>query len=396
MQIKSNLIVNLSIAFFVPLCLFVLLELLCRAFKVDLLVRRMNQDITLEMPTWLLADQGAAYRATRIVGDQKTLAWMNYFEEGSGFRVRLRPNIDAQFVNTFSQIRYYLDHPFSVRSNSLGFRGPELSLYDDPAIFRVLIFGDSSSFGWGVNQDQIFAALLYELLRQRRPERKIEVANFAIPGDSSEYGRLIFDTFASRYPADVTILGFGANDAKASYVSHYSQVEKFKKGSSLSGLRANLRKSALFRAVDSALSATLQKRAERSGRPPKKAAVPRARFRQNLRYMGEEARRLGSEKVILLGLCTPGNYLRSMQATADKHDFTFFNGQGHLRHLLPEIMAEKRHPGLVAEMKAAYPRTLQRNSLYYISSDGCHPNRLGHQLLADRLAELLIDLIDQN
>jgi lysophospholipase L1-like esterase len=40
-------------------------------------------------------------------------------------------------------------------------------------------------------------------------------------------------------------------------------------------------------------------------------------------------------------------------------------------------------------MREQYPEFLLRDDLFYVSSDLCHPNVVGHALIADRLAELL-------
>jgi lysophospholipase L1-like esterase len=392
---KSSFKLNLGIAILVPLAFFLLLELFCRLLGTDNIIKNWQNDLTLEMPTWLLADQGTGHRVTRITGDKKTLAWMNYFEEGQGFRVRLKPNIEAQFFNTFSRIKYYLDQPFYVKSNRLGFRGPDPTKRQDSNILRVVVFGDSSSFGWGVNQDEIYTALLSKKLQDKMPEKQIEVANFAIPGDSSEYGKLIFNKYSELYPADIVILGFGANDAKLTYLAHHLQVEKFTQRAGLHNISYLLSKSELFKTMDSLIGATPKRTSFAASPLVKRPSVTRKRFRQNLDYMGQKGGELGAEHILLLGLCTPGSYLKSMRNLAKQQNLLYFNAQSYLRELLPKIKTEQLYPQLVADMREAYPQALRKNELFYITSDGCHPNKLGHRLIADQLAELLFSAVNQ-
>lgn len=55
------------------------------------------------------------------------------------------------------------DITWSVSINSQGFRGPEYDLSDTNAL-RVLLLGDSFTFGYGVNQEETFAGLLEKKL----------------------------------------------------------------------------------------------------------------------------------------------------------------------------------------------------------------------------------------
>jgi hypothetical protein len=63
-----------------------------------------------------------------------------------------------------------------VRINSLGYRGPEF----DPIMrgqFRVLVVGDSFTFGHGCAAEETYAAVLGRELSVRCPDREVEVIN---------------------------------------------------------------------------------------------------------------------------------------------------------------------------------------------------------------------------
>ena len=63
---------------------------------------------------------------------------------------------------------------FTVRTNRLGYRGP------DPAQRAWICLGDSTTFGWGVEVEDAFPAQLEaELLRRGH---KVEVLNAGVPG----------------------------------------------------------------------------------------------------------------------------------------------------------------------------------------------------------------------
>jgi lysophospholipase L1-like esterase len=47
------------------------------------------------------------------------------------------------------------------------------------------------------------------------------------------------------------------------------------------------------------------------------------------------------------------------------------------------------YPEYLKVMQASYPAFLRRNDRFYVTSDGCHPNELGHRFVADQLTELV-------
>jgi len=73
-------------------------------------------------------------------------------------------------------------------TNSYGFRGKEIPLEKPANTVRVLVVGDSVSFGHGVNDDQIFSYILEQSLNEYLVEQEsaiaAEVINTSVPGNS--------------------------------------------------------------------------------------------------------------------------------------------------------------------------------------------------------------------
>jgi lysophospholipase L1-like esterase len=377
-----------------PLLMLLGMEVACRILNLPRLFTRGGEvAMDLEMPTWMMLDTNSKAKATRVSGDGRTIDWLNMFEEAPGFRVRLIPNIEKNISNTFSQIEADRNTKYLVRANSLGFRGPEISLEKPADTIRIGVFGDSSSFGWGVNQDETFSSLLQSLLSQKFPGRKFEVANFAIPGDSSEYGKLILEKFVPQYKMDMLILGFGANDAKAVRQPHSAQVDRFRSNYHLQLVKFWAEKSAIYRTIESLLKAAVPANSMAAQNPPSrlKPAVSRSRYRDNLAHMAGAGLEHGARQVAILTLCTPNNYSRIARTLATARGYQFLNGQARMIDLLPQIKAGTVHPELVEEMTRLYPQDLKRNELFYLTSDSCHPNKLGHRLVAESLLQLVVD-----
>jgi lysophospholipase L1-like esterase len=379
----------------IPVVVLLLLEGFCRVTGSEHWLEKDKSSLQLEMPTWMELDDTSRLKGVRASADLEALEWLNLFEEGEGFRVRLIPNIQRTVTNTFSKIADDPSRRYVIQTNSAGFRGPEITPDKDPAVFRILIFGDSSSFGWGVNFDQTYGAILQRELEKTFPEKKFELGNFAIPGDSSEYGRLLFDQLGRQYEADLVIFGFGANDAKRVVSRHSTQVEKFSKRLAFHKVEQFFLSSALYRTLKNAAALLSSRSIPAPNVTANVAAVGPKRYRNNLNYLATSTKDQGTRDALILNLCTPKQYSKIARDLATSQNYLYLNGQKLLLDSIPDIQAGKLYPELVSPMKQSYPDELAGNSLYYVSSDGCHPNILGHQIVGVELAKLVVPLMQE-
>ena len=97
--------------------------------------------------------------------------------------------------------------PFHVSTNSLGFRGPEISQDPAPGVTRIACVGDSVTYGYGVDNGEDFCSLL-----QERLPGKVETINVGIPGQSS--GMMLEYLRAKVLPLrpHIVIISVGIND----------------------------------------------------------------------------------------------------------------------------------------------------------------------------------------
>jgi hypothetical protein len=89
----------------------------------------------------------------------------------------LRPNAVTQVK--LREFRY------RVETNSLGLRGPEIAPPPAPGGQRILLLGDSFTFGWGVDDPQTYGRVLERRLTARRPGQAVEVLNAGVPAYST-------------------------------------------------------------------------------------------------------------------------------------------------------------------------------------------------------------------
>ena len=103
------------------------------------------------------------------------------------------------------------DAVMTVRTNSLGLRDQEYDLTDDTAT-RILLLGDSFTFGFGLDTERIFGTLLETLLNQGPGRFFVINAGVSNWGTLQEflYARDHFELFRP----DVVVLTFCGNDKR--------------------------------------------------------------------------------------------------------------------------------------------------------------------------------------
>lgn len=105
------------------------------------------------------ADAPSVLRANRIYRDDDRTFW----------RLRADVAIDAKNYLLPRAVRERF--PFRMTTNARGFRGPVLARAKPAGALRVVAVGNSSTFGWGVNDDETYPAQLEHALRAAAPRR---------------------------------------------------------------------------------------------------------------------------------------------------------------------------------------------------------------------------------
>ncbi len=98
-----------------------------------------------------------------------------------------------------------------VSLNSHGFRDDEMPLEKPPGERRILVLGDSVTFGWGVDQGEDFPARLEALLRKQQGGAW-QVINSGVNGYNSQQQAEFFATKGIRFQPDIVLLVYVAND----------------------------------------------------------------------------------------------------------------------------------------------------------------------------------------
>ena len=105
--------------------------------------------------------------------------------------------------------------------------------------------------------------------------------------------------------------------------------------------------------------------------------------------MAKHAHKRHSAKSLFLNLCTPGNYAKRARRIAERDGHLYLNGQAYLKRQIPLLESGALKPAQIEAMKKEYGAQLERNQIFLISDDACHPNAVGHELIAEELARII-------
>ncbi|MFT4648260.1 MAG: lysophospholipase L1-like esterase [Glaciecola sp.] len=106
---------------------------------------------------------------------------------------------------------------YTVNINSLGFRDPERTYAKPAGVKRVLVLGDSVTWGWGVDNGERFSDLL-----EARLGEEVQVLNMGVPGYGTGQQFWNLEKFGWRYEPDAVVLCLVLNDVlEAEMIEHY-------------------------------------------------------------------------------------------------------------------------------------------------------------------------------
>ena len=257
---------------------------------------------------------------------------------------------------------------FLVSTDHQGLRAPIHGLDKPPGVQRLLFLGCSTTFGWGVNDDETYPAVLESLLH-RDGHREIQVINGGQPGHTSFQGLWLYKNVARRYSPDVVFFTYVVQDSrKAAYTDRsqalISRDARFLKDHLLYHWRGYL---ALRFLVD-------EYRLRSKERPETDSAsvyrVPEAEYVANIREMLDLTRQDGA-RLVLFGfpLEREGytrNHRRILRIAAQELDLPYLDLQ-------------------------PYMEQLSRQETLYFPQDRGHANARGHAVIAGRIYEFLQD-----
>jgi hypothetical protein len=99
-------------------------------------------------------------------------------------------------------------------TNSLGFRDPARAVTKGPATYRILLFGDSQIFGWGVPAEERFSHVIEE------NRKELEVWNLGVPGYGLDQEILAYERSGQSLNADNAIFFVSSSTLARIHTQH--------------------------------------------------------------------------------------------------------------------------------------------------------------------------------
>lgn len=114
----------------------------------------------------------------------------------------LKPNYTGECLDSGGQ------SATEITINSLGLRDSSVETPKPRNTFRILILGDSMTFGAGVNEDRTYPEILGQLFIGDGKYHHVEVINSGVPGYGTSQEYLLYKRLAESVQPDLVILGF--------------------------------------------------------------------------------------------------------------------------------------------------------------------------------------------
>jgi lysophospholipase L1-like esterase len=125
-------------------------------------------------------------------------------------RVSVNPGQGHEHIpNRFSHLM-----GVDVKINSHGHRDREFPLKKDAATTRILMLGDSITFGWGVPNEETVSKYLEQFLNNSHNSKTYELINTGIGNTNTEMQVSYFESSGKNFSPDLVILNYFINDAE--------------------------------------------------------------------------------------------------------------------------------------------------------------------------------------
>jgi lysophospholipase L1-like esterase len=112
--------------------------------------------------------------------------------------------------------------------NEFGFRERDFDTPKPADTFRVMVLGDSLTWGVGLSEEQRYSRLMEQQLQQRLGHRNVEVLNFGLRGVATVHERDVLTELAGVVQPDCVVVGFCVNDPQPRRQSYAVEMERYR------------------------------------------------------------------------------------------------------------------------------------------------------------------------
>ncbi len=113
--------------------------------------------------------------------------------------------------------------------NQYGFREREFAVPKPKGVCRIMVLGDSFTWGTKVWAEERYTTILETYLNSAYPDKKFEVLNFGMSGASTTQERDFLEDYKDVVQPDLIVLGFVLNDPQPRRHNYSIERETFEK-----------------------------------------------------------------------------------------------------------------------------------------------------------------------
>jgi lysophospholipase L1-like esterase len=282
--------------------------------------------------------------------------------------------------------------------NSHGFRGDEFELEKTQGRTRIICAGDSSTFGYLVNIQDTYPALLEGMISTDTKEKNAEVINAGMVGYSSYQGLKYFETRLRSLEPDILIVSYGYNDSYAKQEPDaVATVEK----TWVTETKKILNVFALYRLLDRWLFELKDE-----GSPEDRSArrVSLEEYRRNLEKIAAYCEEDGT-RLLFVPISAPVPYAKVMRDVAAKNKAGFIDTEKVFGTIFDKIDKEgikdykgvpfgdpSRRPFTLEYLKRLGSEEMMRvRSTNHLFRDYCHTTAAANLMVAEEIFKYLIE-----
>lgn len=312
------------------------------------------------------------------------LAPQSLFESSASLGFRLQPNQSA----------YTADKPF--HTNAMGLRGALRGWQKPSGVQRLLILGDSIAAGYGVREEDTFAAQLEGLLNSSGRQQQWEVINTGVPAYDTTQEVTYFQAEGIYFAPDVVILALYWNDINTATSVRVDAMGRLFEGDKEPGwfqqvinspqvykLRNFIKQSRLLYVTVTRLQSLQQRFSSEHIRTTQMSVLlgtPDPRVEQGWNNVEKQLLRLAQlcrqNDIQLLILILPMPEQLSQSYTNIKY-----------QSVVQSIC--ERHSLWCLDLLQSFKRAYQTHTSLFIAWDEAHPNEKGHNLIARELYKVI-------
>lgn len=294
--------------------------------------------------------------------------------------------------------------------NSHGLRSPEFTIAKQSGVYRIAVFGDSSTFGLNLPYNEIYHQYLLYELEKRYPQKKFEVINFGVPGYSSKQGLVVFYQWIDKINPDLIIVSFGANDGYSVPAGNMGDMDII--GSSTTYavyLRSQLERSRIATIMNKLIEKVRKAGGESKNTSGSdnsfKVRVGARDYEQNIKTIAAMSKKRGIP-AIFINISIAEEYSGVLKKLSESKVIEFRDVEKPLQELyysndrdkfLSQFSTNQIKTPIIPEIDKMCTKLLgekqmkiRRDRLLF--TDDFHPNAAGNYVIANTLLNKLIDL----